>query len=97
MALGWSGVEYLRSASINMRDGTFVGGWATVAGVITVMYLANSLMLGLFFVEQPGLGLTLIRLIATIVAYPLVVVLAAHSLGMRKFAPGEVDHLGHRL
>jgi rod shape-determining protein MreD len=38
----------------------------------------------------------LIRLITTLLVYPIVVVLAARALGIRKIAPGEVDRLGHR-
>jgi rod shape-determining protein MreD len=54
------------------------------------------LILGLFAVTQPGLGLTLIGLVATILAYPLVVILAGRAFGLRKIVPGEVDRLGHR-
>jgi rod shape-determining protein MreD len=60
------------------------------------MTLAYSATLTLFFVDQPGLGRTLLHLAITIAAYPLVVLLTARALGLRKAAPGEVDQLGHR-
>ncbi len=90
------GLEFLRGRSVAMRDNTFVTEWLSVAGLITLMYLANAVVLTIFMVDQPGLGQTLIRLIATIAAYPLVVILAARAFGLRKITPGEVDQLGRR-
>jgi rod shape-determining protein MreD len=48
-------------------------------------------------VDQPTLGLTLLQLIATILAYPLVVAVTVFAFGLRRAAPGEVDDRGHRL
>jgi len=44
-----------------------------------------------------ALGSTLILLVGTVVAYPVVVGLAAATLGLRKPATGELDALGRRL
>jgi rod shape-determining protein MreD len=90
------GSEFLRVRSFALRDASFFVEWLLVAGVIFGMTLANTVVLTLFMVEQPTLGLTLIRLIATIMAYPLIVILAGRAFGLRKIAPGEVDKLGHR-
>ncbi|MBT8458039.1 MAG: rod shape-determining protein MreD [Boseongicola sp.] len=95
-ALAVVGLEALRRRSINLRDSGFLTEWLTIAVIITGMFLANALALAVFVVDQPGLGLTLIRLITTILVYPIVVVLAARAVGLRKIAPGEVDRLGHR-
>ena len=88
------GIEFLRARSLNMRGMSFFGEWLTVAVVITAMALANAVALTIFAVNQPGLGLALIRMIATILAYPLVVALAARAFGLKKITPGEVDQLG---
>ena len=67
-----------------------------VAGVIVGVMFANAALLAIFVVDQPSLGLTLIRLIATILFYPVVAFLLIRSLGLHKLAPGAVDRLGHR-
>jgi rod shape-determining protein MreD len=93
-ALAVLGLEYLCGRSGPLRDGTFLTEWLTVAAVISAMFTANALILGLFLVDQPGLGLTLIRLLATIAVYPLVVVLAARTFGIAKEAPREANLRG---
>ena len=93
-ALSILGLEYLRGRSAGLRDSTFLTEWATVAAVFLVMTVAQALVLLLFLVPQPGLGLTLIRLLATVLCYPLVVVLAARAFAIRKIAPTEADLRG---
>jgi rod shape-determining protein MreD len=88
--------EFLRSREPGWRDIPFLLEWGIVAAVLTAMTLAYSAALAVFFVDQPGLGLTLLHLAITIAAYPVVVLLTARALGLRKAAPGEVDQLGHR-
>ncbi len=90
------GTEFLRARSFTLRDTPFPLEWLLVAVVITAVFLANALILGLFGVTQAAFGLTLIGLVATIVAYPLVVILAGRAVGLKKIVPGEVDRLGHR-
>lgn len=90
------GSEFLRSRSHTLRDTPFLLEWMLVATVISAVFVANTIVLALFGVSQAGLGLTLIGLIATILCYPLVVVLAGRTFGLRKITPGEVDRLGHR-
>ncbi len=86
--------ETLRSRAPQLRDQSILVEWLTVAATITAMFLAYSIILAIFFVEQPGLGLTIIRLIATILVYPLVVALSARSMGVRKMVGGETDQFG---
>ncbi|MCU0855250.1 MAG: rod shape-determining protein MreD [Rhodobacteraceae bacterium] len=88
--------EFLRSREPGWRDIPFLLEWGIVAGVLTVATLFYSAVLAVFFVDQPRLGLTLLHVAITIAAYPLVVLLTARALGLRKAAPGEVDQLGHR-
>ncbi|MXQ09532.1 rod shape-determining protein MreD [Alphaproteobacteria bacterium GH1-50] len=90
------GTEFLRARSVAVRDWSFAVEWLVVAVTIAVMFLANALVLTLFMANDAPLGLTLIHLIATVLAYPLVVILGARAMGLQKIAPGEVDALGHR-
>lgn len=95
-ALTVIGAEYLRARSIGMRDSTFVFDWLLVAGVTAFVFVGNHLLLALFVVDRPPLGLILVQLLATVAVYPLVVILGGRAFGLRRLAPGEVDGLGHR-
>lgn len=95
-ALAIIGLEALRRRSIVLRDSGFLTEWLTVATILTAMSVANAVVLAVFMVDQPGVGMTIIRLVTTLLVYPVVVVLAARAVGLRKIAPGEVDRLGHR-
>lgn len=91
------GVEFLRSREATLRDLPFFGEWALASLVLFAMTLLHWLLLALFLVPHPGLGLLLLQYLATVAAYPVVVLASRHLLGLRKTAPGEVDALGHRL
>ena len=91
------GVEFLRTREAAFRDLPFLVEWGMVALLLLAMTLANALVLLVLMVDQPTLGLTLLQLIATMLAYPLVVAATVFALGLRRAAPGEVDDRGHRL
>ncbi len=91
------GTEYLRSRETTLRDIPFALEWLIAGAVITAMTVVNGLLLALFLVPQAGPGLTALHAVATIAAYPLVVLATIFAFGLRKAAPGEVDALGHRL
>ncbi len=89
-------VEYLRNREASMREQPLTLEWATVAGTMIAMALANRLIQAVFLVEQASLLLTVLQLIATILAYPLVVLVSRFAFGVRKMAPGEIDAWGRR-
>lgn len=91
------GLEFLRTREAGTRDLPFPAEWAMVTGLIVVMTLAYAAILAFFGVDQPALGLSLIQMIATVLAYPVVVLFCAKLLGIRKISPGEVDQYGHKL
>jgi rod shape-determining protein MreD len=91
------GVEFLRNREPAFRDLPFLAEWGMVASLLLGMTLANALVQLVLMVDQPSLGLTLLQLIATIMAYPLVVAVTVFALGLRRAAPGAVDDRGHRL
>ncbi len=86
--------ETLRARASQLRDQSLFVEWFTVAATITAMFLAYSLVLAIFLVDQPGLGLTLIRLISTILVYPIAIALSARAFGVRKMVGGETDQFG---
>lgn len=87
--------EFLRSRTLVLRDTTFLLEWVLIAAVIAAIFVANAVLLAIVAAPQSGLGLTLIGLVFTILAYPLVVILAGRTFGIRKVLPGETDRLGH--
>ncbi len=91
------GTEFLRVREQGLRDLPFLVEWGLVAGVLLAMTLGEALARLAFMVDQPSLGLTLIHLILTILAYPVVVGVTAFAFGLRRAAPGEVDDMGRRL
>lgn len=89
--------EVLRRREPLMRDVPFLIEWFMVGIVMIAMTLGYTLILAIFVVDQPSIGLTLIQMIATILAYPLVVLFSARIVGLKKAPPGAVDNLGRKL
>lgn len=91
------GTEFLRSREVTLRDLSFLFDWAMSSAVIMAMTLIHWAWLALFIVPQPGIGPTILRALATIAAYPAVVLFTLFVIGLRRAAKGEVDALGHRV
>lgn len=89
--------EILRGRSKSMRTLPFSLEWATVGAAIVTITAIYQFTLSMVLVTQPALGLTLLQMIVTIAAYPVVVVLSYVAFGVKRPAPGEVDALGHRI
>ena len=96
-ALVLLGSETLRSRAPGLRDLTFPVEWLTVATTLVIMTLGYRLILGLTVVDQAPLGLSLIQLVMTLLAYPIVVFVTQAIFGVRKLAPGDVDAMGNRI
>lgn len=92
-ALTILGCEFLRSRRVLIRNAPFLMEWLLIAVVVAAMTVANTVILSLFAVPQPAFGLTMIRLIFTILAYPVVVIMAGRLIGLSK-QNGERDAIG---
>lgn len=88
-ALAVVGLEALRARAGLMREQSFPLEWATVAVVLTLMFLGTRLIFVVFFVAQPPFGLSLLGLVINILAYPIVVAISVWGLHVRRLAPGE--------
>ena len=44
--------------------------------------------------DQSGFGLTALQLVATLMAYPLIVLISRLAMGVDKMSPGELDAQG---
>ena len=96
-ALAVMGLEFLRGRAQLSRSLPFAAEWGLVAIVLLFMTFGQRLILGLLLVPQPPLGLDLLRWLATLLAYPAVVLVSAYLFGVRKVAPGAIDELGHPI
>lgn len=94
-ALTLLGCEELRRRAPALRDLTFLAEWAAVAGTLVTMVLAYRLVLTVLLVDQAPLGLSLMQLLSTLIAYPLVAAISHLLFGVRKRAPGDLAPARH--
>ncbi|MEM6482716.1 MAG: rod shape-determining protein MreD [Pseudomonadota bacterium] len=88
--------EFLRARYVGLRDMTFAAEWVAVGGALVALTLTYRTVLNLLAVDQAPLGLSLIQLIMTLAAYPVLVIVSQSVFGVRKRAPGDLDILGGR-
>jgi len=96
-ALALIGTETLKSRAPGLRDMGFGPEWLTVTTVLIAMTLAERLILAILLVDQAPLGLSLTQVLGTVLAYPLVVMLSATLMGVRKIKPGDRAAMGNRV
>ncbi len=89
--------ETIRRQNREFRDMPLLVEWGTIAAGIVAITLINRLVLAIVVSPQAPLGLTLIEMIATILAYPVVVLVAHFIFGVSRVAPGEVGSKGQLL
>jgi rod shape-determining protein MreD len=87
------GVEFLRSRISTSRELPFPVEWAMVSVVLAVMTVANRLILSALMVQQAGFGLAVLQLIATCLAYPLIVLLSRLLFDIRRMTPAEIEKM----
>ncbi len=76
--------EGLRSRRATLTEASFLVEMTIVAGAILFMVLAQRLVLWVLVTDQPSLGLSLMEGLATIVIYPIVVLVSKFALRMDK-------------
>lgn len=91
------GTEFVRNRTVSISETGFAGEWFTVSLVMTVIMALNRTILALMVVDQAPLSLSLIQLIATIVAYPLVLLITQSLMGVRRASLADADATGARL
>jgi rod shape-determining protein MreD len=86
----------LRDRAGALRGMPFSVEWVAVGLAIIAVLIGQRLVLALFLVHLPPLGLQLIQLVATLLAYPLVAAITRFAFGLRAPGLGEVNALGQR-
>lgn len=84
-----AGTEFLRRREGGLRERNFLVDWGLVAMTLLAMLLGHRLLLSLFFVDQIAFGRALMQVVATALAYPLVVFVSVYVLGVAKLQPGD--------
>ncbi|HEY0213775.1 MAG TPA: rod shape-determining protein MreD [Paenirhodobacter sp.] len=91
------GTEFLRGRVPLSRALPLAAEMVMVGSVMLAMLLMNRLVLALALVDQPPLGLELLRLMMTLLAYPFVAVFSRLAFGLHRPVPGEAAGYGRRL
>lgn len=79
--------ETIRSRENDLRTMSFLSEWGMVAVGLTAITLANRLVLALVMTPQAPLGMTMVQLVATIAAYPVIAALAYFVFGISRLPP----------
>lgn len=87
------GTEAARLREARWRDGPFVVEWLRVALLIGGMMLAYRFVQVLFMMPVPALGQVILHYLATVAAYPPVVLAARALIGLRRVNPIEADQM----
>lgn len=90
-------VIFIRNRVSFTRDISFLGEWGVVSIVMMLSLLSYHLILTLMLVSQSNIGLSILQIILTILAYPFIVFISRYILGLRKPAIGQIDISGKRL
>lgn len=86
--------EGLRARSGSMRTLPFAFEWLTVSFAIVGLVFLNRAALLVVMADRAPLTPTVIQMVMTILAYPLVVALSYLVFGVHRPAQGEVDAFG---
>ena len=78
------GSEALRNRRAGLAEAPFLVEMAMVSGIVLMMIVAERVILWVLMTDQPSLGLVLMEGLATIVIYPLVVLVSKFLLRMDK-------------
>lgn len=82
--------ERLKSQAFTLRDAGLPTEYIKVSVLIVGVYVLDRVVLALTLVDLPSLGLYLLQMVATLVAYPFAVVITHSLMGVRKSAPSDV-------
>ncbi|MBL6426948.1 MULTISPECIES: rod shape-determining protein MreD [Maritimibacter] len=85
------GLEALRSRRGLLAEQGFALEWVSVGAILTLMMLAERLILGVFFVPQVGFGMSVLNLLVTVVAYPVAVLISSLGFRIEWLKPGALD------
>lgn len=87
------GSEAARLREHRWRDQPFMVEWLRVAILIGAMMLGYRIVQVLFLLPVPALGQVILQYLATVIAYPAVVLGARWLVGLRRISPVEAERM----
>lgn len=96
-ALIVAGSEFLRPRATNLRAGSVMSEWLSVAVVIAAVFIGHRIALTALMVPRPAFGFETIQMLLTIACYPIIAFGATALIGLSRDVPGAVDRHGRRL
>ncbi|WP_299367545.1 rod shape-determining protein MreD [uncultured Tateyamaria sp.] len=88
--------EQIKAQSRSLRDASLATELASAGAWIVGIGLVYHVVLAILLIDRPPLGLVLIQIIVTALAYPLVVAVTHAFMGVRKAAPNDIGGKGAR-
>ncbi|TKW67779.1 MAG: rod shape-determining protein MreD [Paracoccus denitrificans] len=82
--------ELLRPRAYRWSDQAFVFEWLRVSLLIGLMMVGYRFVMMLFLLPVPALGPVMLQWLATVAAYPIVV-LCLHLIGIRRLGAAELE------
>lgn len=89
--------EFIRSRAALTRELSFVVEWLLVSGLMIGMLLVYRIVFAIALLPQPPFGYSVVQILWSVLAYPVVVGLSRLALDLHKPATGETDDFGRRL
>ncbi|MHC0053671.1 rod shape-determining protein MreD [Actibacterium sp. D379-3] len=83
--------EFLRSRQTGAGEVPFAAEWLLTTVVIVAISLGYALILGVTATAFPGLAMSVIKIVMTVLAYPAVVLVAHQAFGLRRLTAAEID------
>ena len=83
--------EALRNRRVGIAETPFLFEWAVIATTVVAMILGERIILWLLVADQPSLGLSLMEGLATVMIYPIVVLISKFGLRMDKLPVVELE------
>lgn len=96
-ALVLLGSEFVRARVALTRELNFLVEWVLVSGIMLSMMIAYRLVFAVVLLPQAGFGFALVKVLWSILCYPVVVGLSRYALDLYKPATGEIDAYGRRM
>lgn len=88
------GSEVARAREARWRAHPFVVEWLRVSLLMALMMAAARLAVLVVLLPAPPLGQVLLQWLASVAAYPVVVLAGTMLTGLRRAAPGEAEGMG---
>ncbi|MGR3322808.1 MAG: rod shape-determining protein MreD [Pseudooceanicola sp.] len=86
--------EWLKGQTRAMRELPFPAEWLAASIAMAAVVIGYRVVLTVVFTPLPPLTLSLIQLVASVIAYPVVALACVLLFGLRKRVPGAMDGMG---